>query len=178
VAVIATAGLATVTGNYLGSAYSSRKARAERELITRDALKRIQAVEVGKRLPNHVFHDLSMNEVGLASLISGPKVISIISPTCGACEFQLEELSRYLPEDFQRNSVVVISPYHPPKLKMLRDSLNLKAPILFDYGSIYIDSLMINAFPFNIMVDSNLIITDIIVGPISPNDYRNAISME
>ena len=168
-------GVSAVAGNYLGEANSRRKARADREIVTSQVLRKVNAVQVGKKLPDHVFRDLELKEIRLSSVISGKSVVSILSPSCGACDEQLGNIAHGLPLEVQEKSVIFITSYHPPKLSEIRDSLHLKAKVLFDYGNIFTDSLSVYVFPFNIMVDSDLTITDIIVGPIGPSDYLDAL---
>ncbi len=139
--------------------------------MTSAVVTQMGTIDVGDILPDHIFEDLSRNPVSLSSALPTGGLVSFISPTCASCEEQLTEFSASVAENEQVGRFVFISGQNPRLLEEVRDKHNLRAPILYDHHQVYWKQMNINSFPLNVFVDDKMVITDMIVGPLSAAEF-------
>ncbi len=173
VAVVAFAGFLGVSGGKLYSRWLKDKSRGE---LTKSVVTQMESIDVGDVLPEHVFEDLSRNPVSLSNMLPSGGLVTFISPTCASCEDQLTDFAVSVAGGEQSGSFVFISGENPRLLEEVRDKHNLQAPILYDHHKVYWKKLNINSFPLNVFVDNQMVITDIIAGPLSATELTEFIT--
>lgn len=168
---IAAMAFAVVLGTQAGKMYANWDNQRKLAQTTRVVVDLMETIDIGDTLPDHVFEDLERNPVRLSDLIKGRTLVTFISPNCPSCEFQIEDFSRALNTDQQKNGYIFISPHNPRYLEELQDKYNLEAPILYDHRSKYWSMLSINTTPFNVQIGQDMILEEIFAGPLSEDEY-------
>ncbi len=149
-----------------------QRSRAE---MTRTRLANAGAVNIGDTLIDHVFEDLNQNRVRLSDLVSGVTLISVVAPTCGSCSDQILLISQLASNGPESGLFVFISSANPRYLQEMQAETGLSSPLLYDHRKEWITNYQITDFPFNIIVDENLVIQDIILGGILEQELATII---
>lgn len=164
VAIIVTVGVAYVLGVAAAGIvqkYRMKKFRAEK---TQEILEQMgSGLDVGVPLPDVELEELDGNSIRLSEAVGARSLVSFISPDCGACKIALERISATVSES-DRAGFVLISDTDPANLSHIQDSLNLHCRLIYDRGGEYKNRLGVFTFPFNVVVDKELVIEDIIAG--------------
>ena len=135
-----------------------------RKRMTDQILNKMKTLEVGNTLRDHMFEDLEENKVPLSSMIHGNTMISIISPSCPSCIDELNQLKHTVHDSSDFKYFVFISSGNPRFLRDVRDSTNVPSLFLYDHRAEYLSIYNITTYPFNITVDSNLVVRNITSG--------------
>lgn len=129
-------------------------------------------LSVGDTLLGHTFETLDLKNVALSELIDGTTLISIMDPECHSCLEELATVCSIAGEDFLRERMVLISEANPRLLVEVRDSLDLPSPILYDHRGQWIQHYRVTSLPFNLIVDSDLVIGQIIATQVTGDEVR------
>jgi peroxiredoxin len=175
VAVVVFAGFLGVSGGKLYSRWLKDRSQGE---LTESIVTEMGTINVGDVLPDHVFEDLSRNPVSLSSALPAGGLVTFISPTCPSCQDQITDFAASVAQSEQAGRFVFISGENPRLLEELRDNHNLQAPILYDHHRVYWKQLNINSFPLNVFVDDQMVITDMIAGPLSAAEFSQVLQDE
>jgi len=167
--------VAIILGTEAGDFINKRRYLQNREKSTATKLAQMQTLEIGGKLPDHVFEDLEGNEIRLSDLIADRTVVCFFDIGCGGCLLELEEMQSAL-EDSLHRRFILISHDDRVDLQEARDDYSIKAPILWDQNSFYARNLKIASRPFNVGVDSTLTIGWIVIGKMSRDELREIIS--
>ena len=131
-------------------------------------------VEVGDTLQDHTFEDMDLRPIRLGKIVSGPSIISVFDPGCDACLEELSTFQRVLTPLALERQVVFISGGNPRYIAELVASTGLASHVLYDHHSAWLGSYRILTFPFNLVVDSNLVVTRIVVGAMTEENLRSS----
>lgn len=157
----------SAAGYFLGKVWIGNRTKdyvAERQKGTNAVLSKMGTLEIGDTLIDHKFEDLNGMPVHLSEVVDSRTIISIMSPGCGACIDELRLLREILPSDKEFERFVVISSGNPRLLQDIRDELNVPATYLYDHRKKWLSNYDVDMFPFNISVDSGLVVMDVVVG--------------
>lgn len=172
---IALALLAGGTFGWLGSQawkqYNNYKTKSTRIETTRAILDRMRTIEIGMTLDDHIFENLDESSIVLSDLVAADSVlICIIQPQCEACEFEIQDIDAHLRETGGASHFIFVSSANPRLLRDLSAECGSDMQFLYDHRGQWLAKYDIYMFPFNIIVDSNLVVRDIVVGGISPEE--------
>ena len=104
----------------------------------------------------------------LTDLIIGDGVwIIVVDPACQACEVNLARIKREVPSRIQETELILICKGNRDAARNLQINLALDIPILYDPGSEWSDGYHIFTFPFSILVDSSLVVREVVAGTLS-----------
>jgi len=155
---------------HLYTAMYTRFTAKSREQVTAEALDRMRTVRIGLPLSDFSFEDIDGKRWRLGEAAPGKAVICFVSLSCQSCLDELAMLSDQVRDGKLTLRAVVVSSSNPLNLKNMRDSLNLPFPMLWDEDKAFQTSLHIDSYPFNLVVDSGLIVRRVIVGALKEND--------
>jgi peroxiredoxin len=127
-------------------------------------------ISEGDTLPNFYFQDLNGDDVYLEEIISEQVLMMYFEPDCELCLVELEMIRDEVTEQSQFDRFVMISGANPLHLIKLRDRYELSSPLLYDYQGFFRENLNIFTFPFNMVVDENLVIVEIKAGSLTPDE--------
>lgn len=145
----------------------SRRAEMQDEII-RD----MGTLKIGSVLDNHDFDGLDHKPVFLREVVTSTTVLSVIDPDCGVCLDEIKSISEILPRDVFERRLLFISAGNPRYLVELKNAYDLPFRFLYDYNREWLTKYNITTFPFNIVVDSQLLIRDIIAAQLVPEDLK------
>jgi peroxiredoxin len=99
-------------------------------------------------------------------------LITYMKPDCDACLDELERLRSVAdsPEDYEH--VILITSANPLHMQRVREDYGLKCVILYDDERQFGAALKIQSFPFNLVVDHDRVIQEIIASVLLPEDYE------
>lgn len=167
VAILVTAGVASLLGRW-GSEYWLEVTMAEppvgRDFLSAKAIEKMKNLAIGDTLVNHVFEDMDRNPVSLDSLITGKSVITYVSTMCGACSLQIDQIIKLAEDSSDLKSFIFVSYENPRLLEEDIASLATGIEILYDHRRVYAKRYGVFTFPFNIIVDRDRRITNLISG--------------
>jgi len=181
VSVFLTGVLAYVAGSEASRLLQERRHRRSRRdltLQTNQILAKMQTIKVGDTLGDFTFEDIDGHPRSLRELAQGTTVISYISPDCGACINELEELHKAVSDSEEFSHFLLISSANPLHLRDLREQFDLQAVMLYDEERAFATGLGIFTAPFNMVVDGSLRITDIKAGQMYREDFEDIIRSE
>jgi peroxiredoxin len=180
VSIVATIGLAYILGVQAGNLINSRNKGnylQTREFQTKAILEKMENLAVGDTLANHAFFGLDLNLVSLSKLIKRKAVLSFADPGCGACLSQLEELQGAVTDSADYRYFILISFTTPLLLKEYKETYELGSRILYDENEEWKNSLGIKIAPFNLIVNSSLVIERVIAGQMTAKDFEDIIEL-
>jgi hypothetical protein len=107
-------------------------------------------------------------------------LITYMKPDCDACLDELERLRSFVGRvrfepaggDDIYDHVILITSANPLHMHRVREDYGLGCVILYDDERQFGAALRIEAFPFNLVVDANLVIQEIHANVLLPEDYR------
>jgi peroxiredoxin len=161
--------IGTQTGHLYTAAYKKLTAKS-REQVTAEALDRMRTVRIGSSLSDFSFEDIDGRRWRLGEAVPGKALICFVSLGCQSCLDELAMLSEQVTGSRLMLTAVVVSSSNPLNLKKMRDSLHLPFPVLWDEDKAFQSSLHIDSYPFNLVVDSGLIVKNVIVGSLKRED--------
>jgi peroxiredoxin len=160
-----------VLSGYVNSSRES-EAKQKRAEMQQAILQEMGTLAVGDTLADHVFESLDLTPVRLSELVTGPTVLSIVDPDCEVCVEEITMLRRELSDSVLQSRFVFISAGNPRYLAELVDSTGLLSPVLYDHHSAWLGQYKVFTYPFNLIVNSDLRIMDVIASELSFNDLQ------
>lgn len=156
----------------IGDEFSTSSETVKRQII----LDRTGNLEIGTKIPNYFFHDLDGNFVELEKIIKSKTLLTYVTSECDACIIQVETFKKFLESNKTDYDIVLISFSSPYNLMEMMKSYDLSFRTLYDHGNQYGRNLEISTFPFNIVLDSGLIVTGIYPGKLTEKQLKEVIN--
>ena len=147
----------------------------KRESLKQDILDKMGTITVGDTLPDHVFEDLDRNPVKLSDIVKRKTNLCFFAPQCDHCDGEMETIKKYAPSPSEQEYFVLISPGNPRLIEEMPGLTGLNSLILYDHRAEYNNLINIFTYPFNIVVNRNLVVTDLITEPLSGEDIIEII---
>jgi cytochrome c biogenesis protein CcmG, thiol:disulfide interchange protein DsbE len=135
-------------------------------------LRKMGTIKVGDTLGDFSLEDIDGKVHRLSDLVTDKILITCVQPDCDACLEEMERLRRAAdsPDDYKH--VILITSGNPLHMQRVREDYGLKCVILYDDERQFGAALKIQSFPFNLVVDHNRVIHEIIASVLLPEDYR------
>lgn len=167
-AIIGGLGLGALVGTFIKT-QREQDLQSLNERMTQAVLRRMSTLRIGSRLADAELFALDGTQTRLSSLVKGrDKVwIELIEPNCEACLQNISLLRTQLRDTADGEHFLFISGCQPEYLNDLREMAKLPSEFLIDQDRQWIGQYSINAFPFHILVNEDLVIEDIAIGLMS-----------
>lgn len=171
--VVATIVVAYVLGALAGGFFNAREVDRfkERRVENKEAvLAQMGTIADGDTLPDIFLHDLAGEKVYLRDIIAGRSLLMFFEPDCELCLVEMETIQDKISNqnDFER--FIMVSQANPLQLIKLRDRYQLQSPVLYDSEQFFRSQLKVFTFPFNMIIDRNLVIEEIFAGGLTPEE--------
>jgi peroxiredoxin len=146
--------------------------RSQAVAQTAAILRRMGTIKVGDTLGDFSLEDIDGKLHLLSELTTDKTLITYMKPDCDACLDELERLRSVAdsPEDYEH--VILTTSANPLHMQRVREDFGLKCVILYDDERQFGAALKIQSFPFNLVVDHDRVIQEIIASVLLPDDYR------
>lgn len=167
--------LASILGVMAGNVVESFKERTQRKEATQGILERMKSISVGDTIPDYQFENLDNQQVRLSELVSERSVLVFFDPYCHHCLVQLDSMELALGDSWAGEYIILISAAKLQDLQAVRDERNIHSWILWDRGDAYADMLNVFTKPFNIAIDADMVIHDIVAGPLTVSDIQRLV---
>jgi len=118
---------------------------------------------------------LEGNHVELEKVVISPTFMTYFLADCHSCLEQLAFLSGQSQFIEPGLLFILVSHSNPFELKELKSRYKIEFPILYDHWNQFGSNLKIDTYPFNILVDSGLVVREIIPGELLESDYWEVI---
>jgi hypothetical protein len=179
--VLLAAGLAVILGVASASvirAYLDNDREFERSrllAVVSHSPDSIFALGTGDTLTDHVFEDLEEQPVRLSDLVVGNMLISVVMPTCESCLDEMLYIRDQIdnPKDYRH--LVFITSANPRFMRDIKEETGLTAAFLYDHRAEYLSRYDVQAYPFNIIIDSNMVVLDIFGGGLTQTDLAKVL---
>ncbi len=163
----------TVVADYL----NSKRLEESRKQKTAEMLKMMDSViQVGKPLPDNIFETATGDSVALSSVVRGTTLLSFVVPSCQFCTKQINDLRNNVSLDQTGKDIVLISEFTPEEFPNPQYMHSAYSTFLFDRGGLYQQNLSIFAYPFNLVVDEELLVISIIPGLIDEEMFERVMT--
>ena len=172
---------ALAVGAFGGKAVSSILAKrqegarlAHRLELQKQILGQMKTFKLGDTLVDHEFDDIDGRTIRLSSVVraSGGAIIGIISPECSVCAEEVSGLAKLVPDSAFRSRILFISSGNVEELENLRRLSGLTNLFLCDRNAAWLSQYKVHTFPFNVFVDRNLVVREIIPSSLTEPDLE------
>ncbi|MEZ5360006.1 MAG: redoxin domain-containing protein [Candidatus Zixiibacteriota bacterium] len=171
--LLATISIAYTLGIYGADLKQKWEQNKKRRQSTEAVLKQMgNTIEVGGYLPNSILEDLNGNSVKLSDITCSKSLIVFSLPGCGYSIRQLQSMKACSLSTETEKCFILISDENPFELMYIREQHGLQCTILHDRDRVFMKSLGIFTSPFNVCVDKDLRILDIMGGSLSSNEIK------
>ncbi|MEW5797076.1 MAG: redoxin domain-containing protein [Candidatus Zixiibacteriota bacterium] len=135
-------------------------------------LRKMGTIQVGDTLMDFSLEDIDGQWHRLSELVIDKTLITFVKPDCDACLIELERLSESARGPDDNEHVLLITSANPLHLQKLRADYGLGCAILYDEERYFESALEIQTFPFNLLVNSSLVIEEIHANTLLASDYE------
>ncbi|NMC43117.1 MAG: redoxin domain-containing protein [candidate division Zixibacteria bacterium] len=125
---------------------------------------------VGKSLPDAVLADLEGIDTRLSDLLCDRTVIVFFRTDCSYSRAELAALKEATARPKDQSCFILISHSDQAEIWVVKQSLGLTCPILYDRDKQYGKQLGLMTAPLNFVVDKNLQIKEVIAGAMTAED--------
>ena len=132
-------------------------------------------LNIGDTLKDHLFENLSGDSVMLKSLFHEKSVLIVVQPECPSCHHEIQELAKAIQSEEDAKYFAIISSDNPRILAEMQETYNVTVPVLYDHRRVYLSQYNIFTFPFNITIDKNGVVLDMMAGSMLAEDFREII---
>ncbi|MBD3403568.1 hypothetical protein GF420_11780 [candidate division GN15 bacterium] len=96
-------------------------------------------------------------------------------PTCESCLDEMLYIRDQIdnPEDYRH--LVFITSANPRFMRDIKEETGLTAAFLYDHRAEYLSRYDVQAFPFNIIIDSSMVVLDIFGGGLTQTDLAKVL---
>lgn len=152
-----------------------RERQQARREFTEELLRSTNTLSKCSSLHEYSFEDLDGNPVALSTLPREPLLLVFIDPLCEGCDAELKEINEVVPQGEANDRIIVISSGDRESLQEKLSGISPRCRILVDPGSDYVFQLGIYTFPFNVLIDDDRVIRDIMAANLDRLDLRQFI---
>lgn len=175
VIVCITIAIAYVTGIKAAEHWKNISKNTNEDKAKQSILSQMNNLSLGDTLPDYSFDDLSFQSKKLRPMIEGKTMLIFIQPGCPFCLADIELLNKYIQEDTNASKFIIISAGDPRELIELRNTYELKMPILYDHERGYSSIFGVFTYPFHIVINKDMAVTNIITRKLTEKDIINII---
>jgi peroxiredoxin len=164
-AIVVTVAVAYILG--VAAAGIVQKAREKKNRIaqTRVLLEKMgSGLDIGVTLPDAHLEDMNGALVDLSEILCERSMVGFVSTSCGFCKLEVERFNKLATDPKRQSCLILISDAPPADLLDFRNELNIQCQLYYDPDGTYQSALGVYTFPFNLIVDENRTIQDIIPG--------------
>ena len=162
-------------GNQTGKIWGEQeRARKQRE-VTAQITSQMGELDIGDTLKDHLFENLSGDSVMLKSLFHEKSVLIVVQPECPSCHYAIQELAKAIQSEDEAKYFAIVSWENPRLLIEMQETYNITVPFLYDHRKEYLSQYNIFTFPFNITIDKNGVVLDMLAGYMLAEDFREII---
>jgi peroxiredoxin len=167
--------LAFLSGKEIGEAFSKGKLARERRQNSDLILSKTDDIKVGDTLPDHIFENLEGTTLLLSNLLSEKCVLIVIVEGCKGCIYEIEELKKASKNQEDDQYFIFVSWANPRVLIEIRDKYAISGPFLYDHRADYFSQFDISTSPFNITINKNRVVLDVLSGEMWKEDFEEII---
>ena len=144
--------------------------RQYRREFTQGVLKSMNSLQIGDVLPDYQFEDLAHNPLTLSDLTTENTLLVFFDPACESCDDELTAINEAITDSLEYRRFLFISSGDSVMVAEKVESLALRNPLLYDRSGDYFYQLGIFSYPFNVIINKDRVIKDMIVGTLDHMD--------
>lgn len=149
--------------------------RQVRREFTESVLRSMNSLQVGQVLPDYQFEDLAYNPQTLSDLATENTLLIFFDPACEGCDDELAAINEAVTDSigYQRIRLITSGDSGMVAAKVARFALH--SPLLYDRSGDYFFQLGVFTYPFNIIINKERVIQDMIAGTLDHTDLTRFI---
>ncbi len=167
--------IAIIVGSRAGQYFGERQKQKKQEVLSRQILANVKQLNIGDTLPNHKFEVIGGDSVWLKDLLSDKCVLIVSIPQCHECVLEAQELQSAITDESDSKHFIFATWENPKLLEDIKKENNLYSPFLYDHKRAYFSQFDISTYPFNITLDKNGVVLDMLAGAMWKNDFEEII---
>ena len=171
--VIAGLGIAYIAGSFVGDIIREVKTDEfirKRDYTTEVILERLESIQLGERLSPSTLQTLDGGYLSLSDVINCTTLVVFFDTDCANCYVEIARLSESLSDRSDAKGVVILFIGNPLDMVQVRQSYDLTFTILYDEDAQYVRHLGITLYLFNLLVDRNARVLEVIPGVLQEQD--------
>ena len=135
----------------------------------------MQQLNIGDTLPNHKFEVIGGDSAWLYDLLTEKCVLTVILPGCEDCLYEAQELKAAITDSNDARHFIFATWDNPRTFEDMKNEYGLTSPFLYDHKRAFFSNYDINTYPFNITLDENGVVLDMLSGSMWKDDFREII---
>ncbi|MGH9878907.1 MAG: peroxiredoxin family protein [Nitrososphaerales archaeon] len=135
----------------------------------------MKALSISDTLPNHKFEVIGGDSVWLKDLLSDKCVLTVMLPDCHECLVEAQELKSAISSPDDAKYFIFVTWENPRTFEDMKVENGLTSPFLYDHKGGYFSKYDIHTFPFNITLDSQGVVLDMLSGAMWKEDFQKII---
>lgn len=171
ITIIVCSAVAVGAGHYLAGLLTARaiserieEARKTRRSDNAAMLEEMGTISIGGRLNDFRFVDLNGDSVLLSETVTGKSLVMLFDPGCGSCGYEIEEIENVLGQSGECDRFVLVGGGTPEEIRTYLQDYDINCRVVCDENREFIFGLNVPGYPFNIVVNRELEIADVILG--------------
>jgi len=168
-------GIAVFTGTWVGKYFGEKKKLKEKQEISSSILSQMHQLNIGDNLPNHRFEVLGGDSIWLNDILSERSVLMVVLPQCEDCINEVRELKAVVKDTSDSKHFIFASWENPRLLEEMKEETGLNSYFLYDHKNAYFSRFDIRTYPFNITLDKNGVVLDMLAGEMWKEDFEEII---
>ncbi len=146
------------------------EAQHYRREFTQGVLMSMNTLQVGNVLPDYQFEDLAHNPLTLSGLASENTLLIFFDPACDGCDNELAAINKAIADTLDYRRFRLISSGDSGMVAEKIERFDLRIPLLYDPSADFFFQTGVLTYPFNMIVNQDGVIQDMIAGSLDRRD--------
>lgn len=167
--------LAYVLGSLAAEWYYNNKRAQQADDLRETVLAKIEHLKPGFVMPDWRLETLEFELTQLSDHIGARTVLAFIEPGCESCMDEMEQLGKTLSDSASFARILFVSAGNPRELMDIGHTYGLHSTILYDHERAFCSQLGILIYPFHLVVDSELVVSQVIRGRLGEENIERLL---
>ncbi len=163
--------LGSIAGQYL----RERKKVEDRLNFSEPFIAKMEHLHIGDTLPNHKFEVIGGDSVWLKDLLTKKCVLTVVLPGCEDCLYEAQQLKAAISDSNDARHFIFVTWDNPRTFEDMKKEYGLTSPFLYGHKRAFFSQYDITTFPFNITLDENGVVLDMLSGAMWKDDFQEII---
>jgi peroxiredoxin len=169
--------IAAAIGSQAGKYFGKRENSKKKQVFAEQIISNMSDLNIGDTLPNHMFETIEGDSVWLYQLLSKRCVLIVSIPQCDDCYLEAEQLKSAKLDSVEQKKFIFVTWENPKLLDDVKKKLGLESLFLYDHKKEYFSQFDITVYPFNITLDENGVVLDLLAGSMLKEDFLEIIKI-
>lgn len=143
---------------------------------TRHVLKSMNSLRVGDTLPDYRFENTEHNPLVLSDVVAENTLLIFFDPSCDGCDHELSALEEVIAGTLESQRFLAICSGDSGLVTEKVAQFDIGGRLLYDPSGDYFAQTGVFSYPFNIMINRDRVIQDMIAGSLDRTDLAQFLN--